>query len=105
MPILLKPQEVKRLLTSGVSPKRYWVSGVNDSGPEKNFLIPAVSSIGSLWNDFSKYGSKWSKSSGNSPKEKSSGTTPVSLKAGFALGSKIPTNIFPASSFKYKHEL
>ena len=48
MPILLKPQQVKRLLTSGVSPKRYCVSGVNDSGPEKNFLIPAVSNIGSL---------------------------------------------------------
>ena len=27
------------------------------------------------------------------------------FKAGFALGSKIPTNIFPASSFKYKQAL
>ena len=31
-----------------------WIdmSGVNDSGPEKNFLIPVFSKIGSLWNDF-----------------------------------------------------
>ena len=48
IPILLNPQHVKRLFTSGVSPKRYCVSGVNDSGPEKNFLIPAVSNSGNL---------------------------------------------------------
>ena len=53
IPMLLNPQQVKRLLTSAVSPKRYWVSGVKDSGPEKNFLIPAVSKMGNLWNDFS----------------------------------------------------
>ena len=48
IPILLKPQHVKSFLISGVSPKRYWVSGVNDSGPEKNFLIPAFYNMGNL---------------------------------------------------------
>ena len=33
-------------------------------------------------------------------KKNHSGTTPLSLKAGLALGSNIPTSIFPASSFK-----
>mgnify|MGYP003325291995 CR=1 FL=1 len=73
------------------------MSGVKDSGPAKNFLIPAFSSRGTLLKDASKYGSKWSKFSGNSPKEKSSGTKFVLLKAGIDLPSKIPTKIFPAS--------
>jgi len=42
IPILLNPQQVNKFLTSKVSPNRYCVSGVKDSGPEKNFLIPAV---------------------------------------------------------------
>ena len=46
IPMLLNPQQVNKFLTYAVSPKRYCVSGVNDSGPEKNFLIPAFSSIG-----------------------------------------------------------
>ena len=74
------------------------VSGVKDSGPEKNFLIPAVSKTGNLFNAAFKYGSKCSKFSGNSPKEKSSGTTFVLSQAGIELPSKIPTNILPASS-------
>ena len=48
IPILLNPQQAKRFFTSFVSPNKYCVSGVKDSGPEKNFLIPAVSSIGNL---------------------------------------------------------
>ena len=52
IPMLLKPQHVNKFETSGVSPNKYWVSGVNDSGPEKNFLIPAFSNMGSLLNDF-----------------------------------------------------
>ena len=78
------------------------MSGVNDSGPAKNFLIPAFSKIGALFIAAVRYGSKWSKFSGNSPKEKSSGTLFVLLNAGIDLPSKIPTNILPASSFKYK---
>jgi len=70
--------------------------------PEKNFLIPAFSKSGTLLNDASKYGSKWSKFSGNSPNEKSLGTLFVLLKAGIDFPSKIPTNNLPASSFKYK---
>ena len=58
IPILLNPQQVNKFVTSEVSPNRYCVSGVKDSGPEKNFLIPAVSKRGSLLKDFSKYGSK-----------------------------------------------
>ena len=46
--ILLNPQHAKRFLTSGVSPKRYCVSGVKDSGPEKNFLTPVFFNIGNL---------------------------------------------------------
>ena len=74
------------------------VSGVKDSGPAKNFLIPVVSKIGNLLIADFKYGSKCSKFSGNYPKEKFSGTTLVLLKAGIDLPSKIPTKIFPASS-------
>ena len=48
IPMLLNPQQAKSLSTSEVSPKRYCVSGVNDSGPEKNFLIPALLSNGNL---------------------------------------------------------
>ena len=58
------------------------MSGVKDSGPEKNFLIPAVSKTGNLFTAASKYGSKCSKFSGNSPNEKSSGTLFVLSKAG-----------------------
>ena len=74
------------------------VSGVNDSGPEKNFLIPAVSKTGNLFKAAFKYGSKCSKFSWNSPKEKFSGTLFVLFQAGIELPSKIPTNILPASS-------
>ena len=40
IPILLKPQQTKKFFTSGASPRREFVSGVKDSGPEINFLIP-----------------------------------------------------------------
>ena len=46
--MLFKPQHTKKFLISGTSPKRVFVSGVKDSGPEKNFLIPAVSKTGNL---------------------------------------------------------
>ena len=46
--MLFKPQHTKKFFISGTSPKRVLVSGVNDSGPAKNFLIPAVSKIGNL---------------------------------------------------------
>ena len=78
------------------------MSGVNDSGPEKNFLIPVFSKIGNLFIAADKKGSKCSKFSGNSPNEKSLGILSKFLKAFFALGSNTPTNNFPASSFKYK---
>ena len=48
IPILFKPQHTKKFLISGTSPNNVFVSGVKDSGPEKNFLIPAVSRIGNL---------------------------------------------------------
>ena len=48
IPILLRPQQTKKFFTSGTSPNKVLVSGVKDSGPEKNFLIPAVSKIGNL---------------------------------------------------------
>jgi len=35
--MLLNPQHANRFLTSGVSPNKYCVSGVKDSGPEKTF--------------------------------------------------------------------
>ena len=38
----------KKFLTSGTSPNKVLVSGVKDSGPAKNFLIPAVSKTGNL---------------------------------------------------------
>ncbi len=42
---------------------------------------------------------------GYSPNEKLLGTIPFSLKAFLAPGSKIPTSILPASSFKYRQAL
>ena len=49
IPILFKPQHTKKFLISGTSPNKVFVSGVKDSGPEKNFLIPAVSKTGNLF--------------------------------------------------------
>ena len=46
--MLFKPQHTKKFLISGASPNKVLVSGVKDSGPEKNFLIPAVSKTGNL---------------------------------------------------------
>ena len=46
--MLFNPQHTKKFLTSGTSPNKVFVSGVKDSGPEKNFLIPAVFKIGNL---------------------------------------------------------
>ena len=74
IPILLRPQHTKKFLISGTSPKSVFVSGVKDSGPEKNFLIPAVSNTGNLLIAEFKYGSKCSKYYWNSPKEKFTGT-------------------------------
>ena len=54
IPILFKPQQTNKFLTSGTSPKRVFVSGVKDSGPAKNFLIPAFSRIGTLFKAASK---------------------------------------------------
>ena len=48
MPILFNPQQTKKFFTSGTSPNNVFVSGVKDSGPEKNFLIPADSKTGNL---------------------------------------------------------
>ena len=98
IPILFKPQHAKRFLNPGTSPNKLLVSGVKDSGPEKNFLIPAVSKTGNLSIADLRYGSKCSKFSGNSPKEKSSGTKFVFSNAGIDFPSNIPTNILPASS-------
>ena len=56
--MLFKPQHAKRFLKPGTSPNKLFVSGVNDSGPEKNFRIPAVSRIGNLFIAAFKYGSK-----------------------------------------------
>ena len=94
-------QHANKFFNPGTSPKRVFVSGVKDSGPARNFLIPTFSKRGTLLKDASKYGSKWSRFSGNSPNEKSLGTLCVLLKAGIDFPSKIPTNNFPASSFKY----
>ena len=49
IPMLFNPQQTKKFLISGTSPNKVLVSGVKDSGPEKNFLIPAVSNIGNLF--------------------------------------------------------
>ncbi len=62
--MLFKPQQANKFLTSGTSPKRVFVSGVKDSGPAKNFLIPTFSKRGTLLKAASKYGSKCSKFSG-----------------------------------------
>jgi len=51
--MLLNPQQTKKFLISGTSPNKVFVSGVKDSGPEKNFLIPAFSKSGTLLNDAS----------------------------------------------------
>jgi len=48
IPILLRPQHTKKFLISGTSPNKVFVSGVKDSGPEKNFLIPADPKTGNL---------------------------------------------------------
>src|SRR5210317_173026 len=56
IPILFNPQLKNKFLTSGTSPKRVLVSGVKDSGPAKNFLIPTFSRTGNLIIDASKYG-------------------------------------------------
>ena len=52
--MLLNPQQTKKFLNSGTSPNNVFVSGVKDSGPEKNFLIPAFFKIGTLFKDASK---------------------------------------------------
>ena len=44
--MLFKPQDTKKFFISGTSPNNVLVSGVNDSGPAKNFLIPAFSKTG-----------------------------------------------------------
>ena len=98
--MLFNPQHANKFFIFGISPKRVFVSGVNDSGPAKNFRIPAFSKIGTLFNAASRYGSKCSKFSGNSPYEKSSGTLFVLLNAGIDFPSNIPINNFPASSLK-----
>ena len=54
IPILLNPQQTKKFLTSGTSPNNVFVSGVKDSGPAKNFLIPIFSKSGTLLKDASK---------------------------------------------------
>ena len=43
-----------KFLNPGTSPRSVFVSGVNDSGPAKNFLIPAFSKIGTLFKAASK---------------------------------------------------
>ena len=101
IPTLFNPQLKNKFFISGTSPKRELVSEVKDSGPAKNFLIPICSRTGNLFIDFSKYGSKCSKFSGNSPNEKSSGTLFVLSNAGIDFPSKIPIKSFPASSLKY----
>ena len=58
IPMLLNPQQTKKFLTSGTSPNNVFVSGVKDSGPAKNFLIPTFSKRGTLLNAASKYGLK-----------------------------------------------
>ena len=40
IPMLFNPQQTKKFFTSGTSPRSEFVSGVKDSGPAKNFLIP-----------------------------------------------------------------
>ena len=67
IPMLFKPQHENKFFRPGTSPNNVFVSGVKDSGPAKNFLIPAFSSIGTLFKAASKYDSKCSKFSGNSP--------------------------------------
>ena len=52
--MLLNPQQTKKFLISGTSPSNVFVSGVKDSGPAKNFLIPAFSKSGTRLNDASK---------------------------------------------------
>ena len=42
----MKPQQVNKFETSGVSPNRYWVSGVNDSGPEKKIEFKEILAYG-----------------------------------------------------------
>ena len=49
IPILFNPQQTKKFFTSGASPNNVLVSGVKDSGPAKNFLIPVFSKIGNLF--------------------------------------------------------
>ncbi len=46
--MLLRPVQTKKFLISGTSPNKVFVSGVKDSGPAKNYLIPALSKIGNL---------------------------------------------------------
>ncbi len=58
--------------------------------------MPASPSIGMRAMALFRIGSKWSKSSGNWSKQKSSGMP--SMPQGLALGSKAPTSILPASS-------
>ena len=54
IPMLLNPQQTKKFLISGTSPNNVFVSGVKDSGPAKNFLLPAFSKSGTRLNDASK---------------------------------------------------
>ena len=52
--MLLKPQQTKKFLISGISPNSVFVSGVKDSGPAKNFLTPTFSKRGTRLNEASK---------------------------------------------------
>ena len=52
--MLLNPQQTKKFLISGTSPNNVYVAGVNDSGPARNFLIPAFCKSGTLLKDASK---------------------------------------------------
>jgi len=54
IPMLFNPHHTNKFLISGTSPNNVFVSGVKDSGPAKNFLIPAFSNSGTRLNDASK---------------------------------------------------
>ena len=96
MPMEFRPAATKKFFSSGASPTIGSRSGVKLSGPQKNFLMPICSVIGTRAMVFSRYGPIRSQSGGSSPKEKSAGMP--STRHGAQTGSNRPSIRPPPSS-------
>ena len=96
MPSELRPHAAKNPRSSGTSPSNGPLSGVNDSGPQKNWRIPASCSDGNRSIASERNPAIRSQSGGRTANPRSRGISSSDHAA--AWGSKSPTRMPPPSS-------